>query len=126
MRPIEYKQKHEWLITFQHDLTDQGTSYGFNITNKGSSGPSGGSVGFRTDVIEQWEKTIEPKASAYVEQKVFGDMKLRFDVKNILKAKTGYDLTKYAGNISLGVVNYNELRAASYARVFKLSLQGSF
>ena len=53
-------------------------------------------------------------------------MKLRFDVKNILKAKTGYDLTKYAGNISLGVVNYNELRAASYARVFKLSLQGSF
>lgn len=126
MRPIQYKQKHEWLINFQHDLTEQGTSYGFNITNKGPMGPSGGSIGFRTDVIEQWEKTIEPKASAYVEQKVFGDMKLRFDVKNILKAKTGYDLTKYTGNISLDAVNYNELRAASHARVFKLSLQGSF
>lgn len=125
-RPIKYSQKHEWLITFQHDLTDYGTSYGFNITNKGPMGQSGGTVGYRTDAIEQWEKTIEPKASAYIEQKVFGDMKLRFDVKNILNAKTGYDLFKYSGNISLAQVNYNELRAASYARMFKLSLQGSF
>lgn len=125
-RPIEYKQKHEWLITFQHDLTEMGTSYGFNITNKAPMGFSGGTVGFRSDVIEQWEKTVKPKASFYVEQKVFGNMKLRFDVRNILKAKTGYDLTKYTGNISLGAINYNELRAASQARVFKLSLQGSF
>jgi len=125
-RPIQYKQKHEWLINYQHDLTEQGTSYGFNITNKGPGGPAGGSIGFRTDVIEKWTKTIEPKASAYVEQKVFGNMKLRFDVKNIFKAKTGYDLTKYTGNISLNVINYKELRAASNARVFKLSLQGSF
>jgi len=125
-RPIQYKQKHEWLITFQHDLTDIGTSYGVNITNKGAGGGFGGGTGFRTDVIEHWEKTNKPKATFYVEQKVFGNMKLRFDAKNILKAKTGYDLTKYTGNISLAAVNYNELRAASNARVFKLSLQGSF
>lgn len=121
-RPIEYNQKHEWLINFQHDLTAQGTSYGFNITNKA---PRGG-IGFRTDVIEKWTKTIEPKASAYVEQKIFGNMKLRFDIKNIFKAKSGYDLTKYTGNVSLNVINYKELRAAANARMFKLSLQGTF
>ena len=125
-RQIQYIQKHEWLVTFQHDLTDMGTSYGFNITNKGPSGPSGGSVGFRTDVVEQWEKTIKPKASFYIEQKVFGNMKLRFDAKNLLKAKNGYDLMKYSGNISLGAINYQELREASAQRSFKLSLQGSF
>ena len=121
-RPIEYNQKHEWLINFQHDLTAQGTSYGFNITNKA---PRSG-IGFRTDVIEKWTKTIEPKASAYVEQKIFGNMKLRFDIKNIFKAKSGYDLTKYNGNVSLNVINYKELRAAANARMFKLSLQGTF
>ncbi len=121
-RPIQYKQKHEWLITFQHDLTETGTSYGFNITNKA---PMNG-IGFRTDVIEHWEKTVEPKASLYVEQKVFGDMKLRFDLKNILKAKNGYQLTKYVGNISNGVVNYNEYRKASEQRVYQLTLQGTF
>jgi hypothetical protein len=121
-RPIEYNQKHEWLINFQHDLTAQGTSYGFNITNKA---PRSG-IGFRTDVIEKWTKTIEPKASAYVEQKIFGNMKLRFDIKNIFKAKSGYDLTKYTGNVSLNVINYKELRAAANARMFKLSLQGTF
>ena len=125
-RPIKYKQKHEWLITFQHDLIEYGTSYGFNVTNKAPMGFSGGAVGFRTDVIEQWQKTLKPKASFYIEKKVFGDMKLRFDAKNILRAKTGHDLAKYTGNISLGVVNYNELREASMQRVFKLSLQGSF
>ncbi len=125
-RQIEYKQKHEWLVSFQHDITSSGTSYGFSVTNKGPMGMSGGSVGFRTDVIEQWEKTIEPKATAYIEQVVFGDMKLRFDAKNILKAKNGYDLTKYTGNISLGVVNYRELREASSQRAFSLTLQGSF
>ncbi|MCC3862074.1 TonB-dependent receptor plug domain-containing protein [Pseudemcibacter aquimaris] len=125
-RPIQYVQKHEWLVSFQHDLPSTGTSYGFSVTNKGPVGPGGGSVGFRTDVIELWEKTIEPKASFYVEQLVFGNMKLRFDAKNILKAKTGYDLTKYTGNISLGNVNYNEIREASQQRVFSLTLQGSF
>lgn len=125
-RPIQYTQKHEWLINFQHDLTETGTSYGFSATNRGPMGPGGGSVGFRTDVREQWEKTIEPKASFYVEQKVFGDLKLRFDAENILKAKTGYDLTKYTDNISLGNIAYNEMRAASQARSFKLTLQGSF
>jgi len=125
-RPIQYKQKHEWLITFQHDLVEQGTSYGFNVNNKGATGPSGGSVGFRTDAIEQWERTIDPKASAYVEQTIFGNMKLRFDAENILKAKTGWDITRYTGNISLGVINQNEIRKASQARIFRLSLQGSF
>ncbi|MDG1437675.1 MAG: hypothetical protein P8P98_01765, partial [Emcibacteraceae bacterium] len=125
-RPILYTQKNEWLVTFQHDLTDWGTSYGFNINNKGPVGPSGGSIGFRTDVAEQWERTIEPKASFYVEQNVFTNMKLRFDAKNLLKAKNGYDLTRYTGNISLDAVNYQELRAASSQRTFSLSLQGSF
>ena len=125
-RPIIYKQKHEWLITFQHDLVEQGTSYGFNITNKGSSGPSGGSVGFRTDVREQWERTIEPKASAYIEQTIYGNMKLRFDAENILKAKTGWDITRYTGNITLGAISLNEIRKASQQRIFRLSLQGSF
>ncbi|MBL4603455.1 MAG: TonB-dependent receptor plug domain-containing protein [Emcibacteraceae bacterium] len=125
-RPILYKQKHEWLITFQHDLTGLGTSYGFNITNKGASGPGGGSIGYRTDVKEQWFKSNKPKATFYVEQKVFGNMKLRFDAKNILKAKTSYALTKYTGNISLGNVAYEEFRKASEQRVFKISLQGSF
>lgn len=124
--PIQYKQKHEWLVTFQHDLVEQGTSYGFNVTNKGFSGPNGGSVGFRTDAIEQWERTIEPKASAYVEQTIFGNMKLRFDAENILKAKTGWDITRYTGNISLGAVDQNEIRKASQQRIFRLSLQGSF
>lgn len=125
-RPIQYVQRHEWLVSFQHDLPATGTSYGFNVTNKGPMGPGGGSVGFRTDVIEFWEKTIEPKAAFYVEQLVFGDMKLRFDAKNILNAKYGYDLTKYNGNITLGNVNYNEIREASQQRVFSLTLQGSF
>lgn len=125
-RPIQYKQKHEWLVTFQHDLVEQGTSYGFNVTNKGASGPNGGSVGFRTDAIEQWERTIEPKASAYVEQNIFGNMKLRFDAENILKAKTGWDITRYTGNISLGTIDQNEIRKASQQRIFRLSLQGSF
>lgn len=125
-RPIQYKQKHEWLITFQHDLTDQGTSYGFNITNKGPMGMGGGTVGFRTDVIERWEKTLKPKANFYIEQKVFSNMKLRFDAKNLLKAKNGHDLTKYTGNISLNDVNYQEIRQATAARIFKISLQGSF
>ena len=121
-RPILYKQKHEWLITFQHDLTELGTSYGFNITNKGPSG----ATGYRTDVKEQWFKSNKPKATFYVEQKVFGNMKLRFDATNILKAKTSYVLTKYTGNISLGNVAYEEFRKASEQRVFKISLQGSF
>ncbi|MCB2090703.1 MAG: TonB-dependent receptor plug domain-containing protein [Alphaproteobacteria bacterium] len=121
-RPIEYKQKHEWLVTFQHDIVEMGTSYGFNITNKA---PMNG-IGYRTDVIEHWEKTVNPKASLYIEQKVFGDMKLRFDLKNILKAKNGYHLTKYVGNISNGVVDYNEIRKASMQRVYQLTLQGTF
>lgn len=125
-RPIEYIQKHEWLVNFQHDLTKTGTSYGFSVTNKGPQSPGGGTIGFRTDVREQWEQTIDPKASAYIEQKVFGDMKLRFDVRNIFKAKSGYDRLRYVGNISLNNVAFNEQREASQARVFKLSLQGSF
>jgi hypothetical protein len=125
-RPIEYKQKHEYLVNFQHDLIELGTSYGFSITNKGASGPTGGSVGFRTDVIEHWEKTIKPNASLYVEQKVFGDMKVRFDATNILKAKTGHHKTLYTGNISLDAVQLEEFRKASEQRVFKLSLQGTF
>ncbi len=125
-RPIEYKQKHEWLVNFQHDLTETGTSYGFSVTNKGPQGPAGGTIGFRTDVREQWEQTIEPRASAYVEQKIFGDLKLRFDVKNIFKAKSGWDRLRYTGNISLNNLAFNEIREASRARVFKLSLQGSF
>jgi hypothetical protein len=76
--------------------------------------------------LKQWTKTNKPKATFYVEQKVFGTMKLRFDAKNILKAKTAYDLTKNTGNISLGAINYNEIRNASEARVFKLTLQGTF
>ncbi|MDA0707538.1 MAG: TonB-dependent receptor plug domain-containing protein [Proteobacteria bacterium] len=121
-RPIQYKQKHEWLVTFQHDMVELGTSYGFNITNKA---PLNG-IGFRTDVIEFWEKTVKPNASLYIEQKVFGDMKLRFDLKNILKAKTAYQLTKYTGNISDNVVNYDEFRKASQQRVYQLTLQGTF
>ena len=125
-RPIEYVQKHEWLINFQHDLTESGTSYGFSITNKGPVGMTGGTIGFRTDVIEQWERTIEPKASAYIEQIVFGDMKLRLDLQNILKAKIGHDKLLYASNISNGVIDINEIRAASEQRSVKLTLQGSF
>ena len=49
-RPTLYKPKHVWALTFQHDLTAQGTSYGFNLTNKGPQGMSGGTIGFRTDV----------------------------------------------------------------------------
>ncbi len=126
-RPIIYKQKHEWLLNFQHDLVEMGTSYGFNVTNKApSSGLSGTSIGFRTDVTEQWEQTINPKASFYVEQKVFGNMKVRFDLRNIFKAKTAYQKTKYLGNISAGNVNFNEFREASQQRVYKLTLQGTF
>ncbi len=125
-RPIQYVQKHEWLVNFQHDLTQSGTSYGFNVTNKGPVGPGGGSTGFRTDVREQWERTVDPKASAYIEQRVFGDMKLRFDVRNIFEAKSGWDITRYNGNITLNDVVLNEIREASQARVYKLSLQGTF
>ncbi len=125
-RPIIYKQKHEWLINFQHDLTEIGTSYGFNITNKAPTGLSGGTIGFRTDVTEQWENTINPKASFYVEQKILGKMKLRFDVENIFEAKTAYQKTKFAGNISLKNVLFNEYRAAAEQRVYKLTMQRSF
>tara|TARA_R110002096_G_scaffold327314_1_gene521381 strand:- start:3405 stop:5573 length:2169 start_codon:yes stop_codon:yes gene_type:complete len=125
-RPIIYKQKHEWLLNFQHDLTEIGTSYGFNITNKAPAGLNGGTVGFRTDVTEQWEKTINPKASFYVEQKIFGKMKLRFDVENIFEAKTAYQKTKYAGNISQNNVLFNEYRKASEQRIYRLTMQRTF
>lgn len=126
-RPIIYKQKHEWLLNFQHDLVEFGTSYGFNVTNKAPSGGlSGPSIGFRTDVTEQWEQTIDPKASLYIEQKVFGDMRIRFDVRNIFNAKTAYQKTKFSGNISEDLVNFNEFREASQQRTYKLTLQGSF
>ena len=124
-RPIQYKQKHEWLITFQHDLVNSGTIYGFNITNKGPGGRGPG-TGFRYDIIELWERTNDVKANAYIEQNVFNGMRLRFDVKNILNAKTNYQLTKYLSNISNNTVNYNEFRAASEARTYTLTLQGSF
>ncbi|MCP5381346.1 MAG: TonB-dependent receptor [Kordiimonadaceae bacterium] len=126
-RPIIYKQKHEWLVNFQHDLVQSGTSYGFNITNKAPvSGLTGTSIGFRTDATEQWEQTIEPKASLYIEQKIVNEMKIRFDMDNIFNAKSAYHKTKYIGNISMDVVNYDEFRKASQQRVYRLSLQGTF
>lgn len=126
-RPIIYKQKHEWLINFQHDLIELGTSYGFNVTNKAPSGGlAGPSIGLRTDVTEQWVQTIDPKASFYIEQKIFDNMKVRFDVRNIFNAKTAYQKTKYAGNISAGMISFNEFRQASQQRVYKLTLQRTF
>jgi hypothetical protein len=125
-RPLKYKKEHEWMVNFQHDLVEQGVSYGFNITNKGLAGMGGSTVGYFTDVTEQWVKTNKPRATFYVEQKVFGNMKLRLDLKNILKAKTAYQKTKYNGNISQNSVLFNEFRKASEQRIFKLTLQGTF
>ena len=85
---------------FRHDLTSQRLTYGVNYNNNSNGGE--GRKQFDIDDIE--ERIYEPRLSAYIEKRAFGNFTFRLDTKNITEGRWCRSRTRFNGRMSDGHV----------------------
>ena len=96
------RDQGRWEIDmgFRHDLTSQRLTYGVNYNNNSNGGE--GRKQFDIDDIE--ERIYEPRLSAYIEKRAFGNFTFRLDTRNITEGRWCRSRTRFNGRMSDGRV----------------------
>lgn len=109
---------HNARITFRHDVNSLGLSYGGE---------------FHYYPVWQWQDINEERISIhrywgefFIEKKLFGSVKVKFNVWDIFNKDEGRLRNLFATGRSTGVISSSVLRERREGRNFQLSFQGTF
>lgn len=109
---------HNARITFRHDVSSIGLSYGGE---------------FHYYPVWRWQDINEQRISIhrywgefFIEKKLFGSVKVKFNVWDIFNKDEGRLRNLFATGRSTGVISSSVLRERREGRNFQLSFQGTF
>lgn len=117
-RSFKWKAEHEFTFNFRHDVTDLGLSYGFKGTIKSDS--------FRHEIDQMASTDNGDLYEAFVEKRIWNDMKLIFKFEHITDRKFTTLMRFYNNHIRYNDLNRFEDRDWRYVREWSLYLQGTF
>ena len=117
-REFDFVSPYEWELSFRHDTTWRGFSYGFDI------GTEGRSEQFDLDYSQMSETDAD--VELFVEVQPGRNLTLRLDAEELLRAESRRERLQYLGNRGDGVLARRELRFAEPVREVTLTLQGVF
>ena len=107
---------------FRHDITSQRLTYGINYNNNSNDGE--GRKQFDIDDIE--ERIYEPRLSAYVEKRAFGNFTFRLDTRNITESRWCRSRTRFDGRMSEGQIREVENYCSNNGMELALRVRATF
>jgi len=118
LRPFKWSREHEITFNFRHDVTKWGMSYGAKGTILTDNG--------RHEIDEVASTYNGDSYEAFVEIKIFNDMKLSFIFEHITPLKYITDMKIYNDHIRYNDLSYLDNRTWKYVKEFSVFLQGTF
>ncbi|MCH7816345.1 MAG: TonB-dependent receptor [Proteobacteria bacterium] len=109
-------------MSFRHDVTNLGLSYGFFY----SANSNGGSGRKEIDIIDIEERKNQPNLSAFVEMKTFGDITIRLSARNIRESEFCRTRTRFLGATVAGIVEEIEDFCSGTGRELSLRMRTTF
>jgi len=109
---------HNFEGSFRHDVNKLGLSYGAEFGYY--------PIWIWQDIDEQVISVHRYKLDFFLEKKLFGSVKLKFNIWDLLKLNEGRTRNLYAGGRSTGVITSSVQRDLHFGRNFQISLQGTF
>ena len=122
MRRRQDQGRWEIDMGFRHDITSQRLTYGINYNNNSNDGE--GRKQFDIDDIE--ERIYEPRLSAYVEKRAFGNFTFRLDTRNITESRWCRSRTRFDGRMSEGQIREVENYCSNNGMELALRVRATF
>ena len=117
-RSFDFVSPYEWQLSFRHDTTWRGFSYGFDI------GTEGRSEEFDLD-YRQLEET-DADVELFMEAQLRRNLTLRLQAEELLRAQSLRERLQFVGNRGDGLLARRELRFTEPVREVTLSVEGVF
>ncbi|MGE0189595.1 MAG: TonB-dependent receptor plug domain-containing protein [Steroidobacteraceae bacterium] len=118
-RTIGQDQIYNYDIGFRHDITQLGTSYGFNYENKGRES-------IDSNLLVTQYLAIKPTLTAFIERKLSANLTLRFEAENLTGSPEIQRRIQYQVNAIDGVVRRLDYSREERDRRAALRLRGRF
>jgi len=118
MRRFNGWDNHNFEGSFRHDVNSIGLSYGAEFGYY--------PIWVWQDIDETVTSIHRYKLDFFLEKKLFGSVKLKFNIWDILKLNEGRTRNLYAGGRATGIVTSSTYRDLHFGRNFQVSLQGTF
>lgn len=117
-RRLAFKPNTVYSLEFRHDLTRWPASYGFDVRGSGQRG--------FVDIDRTLKFSSKPEVGVFAETRVFGNMTLRFEGRNIFNASGDRERVRFLGNIANGIVDEIEMRPFKRESQWEVSVRGTF
>lgn len=109
-------------MSFRHDISAWGLSYGVNYSNSGN----GGSGRAQIDIIDIERDIYDYSLSTFVEKKAFNGITFRFDIQNANDRQRCRERTRFLGATVLGLVEEIESQCSGNGVKYALKARKSF
>lgn len=117
-REFNWTSPYGWRLSFRHDTSWRGLSYGLETGNQGANEQ------FDRDYRQIGERDIDFEVFAEIQP--LENLTVRVEVDDVLRAGSERERFQYVGNRGDGILERRELRFSEPARQITLSVQGVF
>lgn len=117
-REFNWASPYRWRLSFRHDTSWRGLSYGFETGNQDAREQ------FDRDYRQIEERDLDVELFAEIQPRQ--NLNVRLEVDELLRARSERERYQFVGNRGDGILERREIRFSEPARQVTLSVQGVF
>ncbi|MEX2494612.1 MAG: TonB-dependent receptor [Woeseia sp.] len=117
--PFRNENEYAYSINYRQDFQDSRIAWGWGVTERGER------PRFKVNELDVYNEE-DPVVDLFIETTRWWDIKIGFDINNLLDLTASRERTVYTGRRGISPVGRREIREYSVGRRYSLSISGSF